>query len=91
FHTRFDPRLDPDPEARAVREEPLRKQIEAALAEVSSLDEDTILRRFLNLVDAAIRTTFYQVDPEGRPKGPIAIKYESAKVEGLPLPHPLFE
>ncbi len=91
FHTRFDPRLDPEPEARALREEPLRRDIEAALAEVSSLDEDRILRRFVNLVDAAIRTTFYQLEADGRPKGAIAIKYVSAKVEGLPLPRPLFE
>lgn len=91
FHARFDPRLDAGAEARAAREEPLRKQIEAALAEVSSLDEDTILRRFLNLVDAALRTSYYQLDSEGRAKGVIAIKYESAKVEGLPLPRPLFE
>ncbi len=91
FHARFDPARDPDPEARAAREAPLREQIEAALSEVSSLDEDRILRRFVNLVDAALRTTFYQRDAEGRPKAAIAIKYESAKVEGLPLPRPLYE
>ncbi|MEW6123793.1 MAG: NAD-glutamate dehydrogenase [Pseudomonadota bacterium] len=91
FHARFDPRLDGDEAARAAREEPLRREIEAALAEVSSLDEDTILRRFLNLVDAALRTTFYQLDADGRPKGPIAVKYLSAKVEGLALPRPQFE
>ncbi|TCT03953.1 NAD-glutamate dehydrogenase [Aquabacter spiritensis] len=91
FHMRFDPRLDPAAQARAAREEPLRREIEAALAEVSSLDEDTILRRFVNLVDAALRTTFYQVEADGRPKGAISIKYESAKVEGLPLPRPLYE
>ncbi len=91
FHARFDPRLDTDPQVRATREEPLRREIEAALAEVSSLDEDTILRRFLNLVDAALRTSYYQTDADGRPKGVIAIKYQSAKVEGLPLPRPQFE
>ncbi|MEW6258087.1 MAG: NAD-glutamate dehydrogenase [Pseudomonadota bacterium] len=91
FHARFDPSLEGAEEARTAREAPLREAIEAALAEVSSLDEDTILRRFLNLVDAALRTTFYQLDADGRPKGPIAIKYASAKVEGLPLPRPQFE
>ncbi len=91
FHARFDPARDPAPEARAAREAPLREQIEAALAEVSSLDEDRILRRFVNLVDAALRTTFYQRGSDGRPKAAIAIKYESAKVEGLPLPRPLYE
>ncbi|MFG1461636.1 NAD-glutamate dehydrogenase [Xanthobacter sp. DSM 24535] len=91
FHTSFDPRLDASPQARAARAAPPREEIEAALADVSSLDEDRILRRFVNLVDAALRTTFYQVDGDGRPKGAIAIKYDSAKVEGLPLPRPMYE
>ncbi|MFG1409780.1 NAD-glutamate dehydrogenase [Xanthobacter sp. VTT E-85241] len=91
FHTSFDPRLDASPEARAARGAPLREEIETALADVSSLDEDRILRRFVNLVDAALRTTFYQLDADGRPKGAIAIKYDSAKVEGLPLPRPMYE
>ncbi|MGU3495521.1 NAD-glutamate dehydrogenase [Xanthobacteraceae bacterium A53D] len=91
FHARFDPALDPALEAREAREAPLREAIEAALADVSSLDEDRILRRFVNLVDAALRTTFYQPDADGQPKAAIAIKYESAKVEALPLPHPLYE
>ncbi|MEP9352098.1 NAD-glutamate dehydrogenase [Xanthobacter sp. KR7-65] len=91
FHARFDPALDHAAEARAAREAPLRSDIDAALAAVSSLDEDRILRRFVNLVDAALRTTFYQSGPYGRDKEAIAIKFESAKVEGLPLPRPLYE
>ncbi|MFG1375603.1 NAD-glutamate dehydrogenase [Xanthobacter autotrophicus] len=91
FHARFDPALAPSTEARAAREAPLRATIDSELAEVSSLDQDRILRRFVNLVDAAIRTTFYQRDADGRPKEAIAIKFESAKVEGLALPRPLFE
>ncbi|MFG1347229.1 NAD-glutamate dehydrogenase [Xanthobacter autotrophicus DSM 431] len=91
FHARFDPALDPSPKAREGREAPLRAAIQEALAAVSSLDEDRILRRFVNLVDAAIRTTFYQNGPDGAPRDAIAIKFESAKVEGLPLPRPLYE
>ena len=33
-----------------------------------SLDEDRILRRFVNAVQAAIRTNFYQIDADGQPK-----------------------
>ncbi|MFG1203162.1 NAD-glutamate dehydrogenase [Xanthobacter aminoxidans] len=91
FHARFDPAQDTSVEARASREAPLRDAIDAALAEVSSLDEDRILRRFVNLVDAALRTTYYQKDAQGRLREPIAIKFESARVEGLPLPRPLYE
>ncbi|MFG1478807.1 NAD-glutamate dehydrogenase [Xanthobacter sp. V4C-4] len=91
FHARFDPACDPAPQARAAREAPLRDALAAALAQVSSLDEDRILRRFLNLVDATVRTTFYQSDAEARPREAIALKFASAKVDGLPLPRPLYE
>ncbi|MFG1248052.1 NAD-glutamate dehydrogenase [Xanthobacter flavus] len=91
FQARFDPALDTSAEARAAREAPLRAAIDDALAAVSSLDEDRILRRFVNLVDAALRTTYYQKDAQDRLREPIAIKFESARVEGLPLPRPLYE
>jgi len=91
FHARFDPALDPAAEARAEREAPLRARLADALAAVSSLDEDRILRRFINLVDAAVRTTFYQREADGHLRSAVAIKYESAKVDGLPLPRPLYE
>lgn len=91
FKARFDPALDTDEAARTAREEPLRAELEQELAAVSSLDDDRILRHFINLVDAALRTSFYQKEQDGQPRGSIAIKFESAKVDGLPLPRPLYE
>ena len=67
------------------------KAIETALQAVDSLDEDRILRHFVNAVTAAIRTNFYQRGPDGQPKDLIAIKFESRKVDGMPLPRPLYE
>ncbi len=90
FHVRFDPR----PEAaqdRARRQAAVRSAIEEALAAVESLDEDRIIRHFVNAVEAAIRTNFYQLDASGQPKALIAIKFESKKVDGMPLPRPLYE
>ncbi|MFH3479415.1 NAD-glutamate dehydrogenase [Xanthobacter variabilis] len=91
FRTRFDPAPALTPEARAGREGSLREALAGALTQVSSLDEDRIIRRIINLVDATVRTTYYQADEEGRPREAIALKLESAKVEGLPLPRPLYE
>jgi glutamate dehydrogenase len=90
FHARFDPR----PEAEAKREEKQKEiatRIEAALEKVDSLDEDRILRQFVNAVQSAIRTNFYQTDVDGQPKAQIAIKFESRKITDLPLPRPLYE
>ena len=77
--------------ARAADEAKLLAAIEAALQAVESLDEDRILRHFVNAVQAAVRTNFYQLDSDGQPKPQIAIKFASRKVDGLPLPRPLYE
>ncbi|MBB4041280.1 glutamate dehydrogenase [Microvirga flocculans] len=88
FYARFDPRQDKD---RAAAEAAVRERIEEQLKEVTSLDDDRILRRFVNLMDAAIRTNFFQLEENGLPRQTIAFKFECAKVEGLPLPKPLYE
>jgi glutamate dehydrogenase len=89
FQARFDPRGAS--EEAAARETELMTAIETALQAVESLDEDRILRHFVNAVQAAVRTNFYQLDASGRPKPQIAIKFASRKLDGLPLPRPLYE
>jgi glutamate dehydrogenase len=91
FHIRFDPRFEGSPKDRAEREKAALAQIEAALQSVASLDEDRILRHFVNAVTAALRTNFYQLDAAGQPKAVIAIKFDSHELDGLPLPRPLYE
>ena len=90
FHARFDPRLASTDERKA-REARLMETIEAALQKVESLDEDRILRHFVNAVQAAIRTNFYQLDAAGQPKSLLAVKFASRRLDGLPLPKPLYE
>jgi glutamate dehydrogenase len=91
FHTRFDPHLNTSDDERAAREAEIASAISTALQAVESLDEDRILRHFVNTVQAAIRTNFYQLDRNGQPKDVIAIKFSSRKVDGMPLPRPLYE
>jgi glutamate dehydrogenase len=91
FHARFDPQLGAPPDERTAREAFIASSIETALAAVDSLDEDRILRRFVNAVTAAIRTNFYQRGADGQPKDLIAIKFLSRKLDAMPLPRPLYE
>ena len=42
-------------------------------------------------MQAAIRTTFYQIDADGGPRQLIAVKFASRQIDGLPLPRPLYE
>ena len=90
FHARFDPRPDAAQERDAKQNE-IAARIEEELQKVESLDEDRILRHFVNAVQSAIRTNFFQTDKDGQPKALIAIKFESGKIADLPLPRPLYE
>ena len=91
FQTRFNPHLQVSPDGRATQEAAITGEIETALQGVESLDEDRILRHFVNAVTAAIRTNFYQLGRDGRVKEAIAIKFSSRKVDAMPLPRPLYE
>jgi glutamate dehydrogenase len=91
FETRFDPRVGISIEQREEQESQIASGIEAALQSVESLDEDRILRHFRNAVQAAVRTNFYQIGVDGQPKPLINVKFDSRKIENLPLPRPLFE
>ncbi|MGB0670252.1 MAG: NAD-glutamate dehydrogenase [Rhodospirillales bacterium] len=66
-------------------------EIEHALDAVTSADEDRILRRFVNLVDATLRTNFYQKAENGGPKSHLSFKLNSRAIDDLPLPRPLRE
>jgi glutamate dehydrogenase len=90
FHSRFNPSADAEVK-RADEQAALAERIEEELQKVESLDEDRILRHFVNAVQAAIRTNYFQTDAAGQPKPIISIKFGSGKLTGVPLPHPLYE
>jgi glutamate dehydrogenase len=90
FHARFDPRPDAAQD-RDNKQKEIAARIEEALEKVDSLDEDRILRLFVNAVQSAIRTNFYQTDKDGHVKALIAIKFASGKLTEMPLPRPLYE
>ncbi|MCC7016563.1 MAG: NAD-glutamate dehydrogenase, partial [Rhodospirillales bacterium] len=88
FLARFDPERSGETEKRI---EALRARINEALDAVVNADEDRILRRFVNVVDSALRTNFFQKDADGNPKPYFAFKLDSGRIEDLPLPRPLRE
>lgn len=88
FELRFNPKSD---DQERIGQQSLVKQIEESLENVSSLDEDRIFRRFLELILATLRTNFYQVDDQGQPKSYISYKFNPAIISELPLPRPKFE
>jgi glutamate dehydrogenase len=91
FETRFSPRLELGEADRARRAEEIAEQITARLDDVDSLDQDRILRAYLTLVSATLRTSFFQRGPDGRPKSYVAFKLDPQAIPDLPAPRPKFE
>jgi glutamate dehydrogenase len=78
FHARLDPKNRSDAEISRIG-----NAIETALADVPSLDDDRIIRRFRNVIANILRTNYYQTGI-----GAIAVKLESGKLDDLPAPRP---
>lgn len=87
FKLRFDPEHQGDEEKTNAQ----KQKIEEALELVSNLNEDRIIRRYMDVILATIRTNYYQVDDKGEHKPYFSFKLDSAKVPELPLPIPLYE
>jgi glutamate dehydrogenase len=85
FTAKFDPAGPADVTERSEALAELRDAFLATLAEVRSLAEDRALRGIFNLVEATVRTNFYQ----NRPR--ISFKLASREVLHMPEPRPLYE
>jgi len=84
----FEARLDPARvEVAAAEATRLTGAIASALDAVESLDDDRILRSFLRVVNAVLRTNFYQ---EGPPDY-LSFKLDPSQIPELPLPRPAYE
>jgi glutamate dehydrogenase len=90
FRFRFDPKeyIEYSSESQQLVQKQL---IEKALEKVSNLNEDRILRRYMEVILATIRTNYYQVDINEKSKPYFSFKLDSKKVPELPLPVPLYE
>ena len=84
FHARFDPSIKQRDEKFIT----MQTSLEAALESVTNLTEDRIIRRFLALIQASLRTNFYQTEENGTAKSYLSIKFRSAQVPEMPLPIP---
>jgi glutamate dehydrogenase len=82
----FEARFDPAREASEEEIDEIRQSIHAGLRDVTSLDQDNILRSLLGTIEAIVRTNAYV---PGRTS--LSFKLRSARVPEMPKPHPLFE
>ena len=87
FQLRFDPAAPGDESEQNQQLE----RFEQALESVTSLDEDRILRKLLNLIQATLRTNFYRVEAERAAAPYLSFKIDPVQVSDMPLPRPMFE
>lgn len=88
FKCYFDPAKDDETQEEAKH---IEQKIHKALDEVAILDEDRILRRYLALIHATLRTNYFQQDADGNEKPYLSFKLDPTKVPELPLPLPKYE
>ncbi|MGC5409677.1 NAD-glutamate dehydrogenase domain-containing protein, partial [Streptomyces sp. DT225] len=88
----FEARMSPDRQ-RAGHEivDALLEEVDAALDQVASLDEDRILRSFLTVIKATLRTNFFQEAAGGSPHAYVSMKFDPQAIPDLPAPRPAFE
>ena len=86
----FRARLEPGAADRRTAEV-IVDGITAAIDAVESLDQDQILRMFLAVISAMLRTNYFQHDDEGQPKTYVSFKLDPSQLGFLPLPRPWVE
>ena len=102
----FESRFDPDRQnGVAERCEAITEEIRGQLDDVTSLDADRILRSYLALIDATLRTNYYAKgglgggfppaggDSPGGIEGPrtLTLKFNPENLPGLAFPRPKYE
>jgi glutamate dehydrogenase len=94
FESRFDPARA---HGAAERGEAIAEELRGLLDEVEILDHDRILRAYLGLILATLRTNYFRDTPSPVPSAAIGhtpylvLKLDAAAVPELPDPRPRFE
>ncbi|MFD6554893.1 NAD-glutamate dehydrogenase [Streptomyces sp. NPDC058398] len=88
----FEARMSPERQRAGLElTDALLEELDAALDQVASLDEDRILRSFLHLIKATLRTNFFQQAVGGTPHEYVSMKFDPTAIPDLPAPRPAFE
>jgi glutamate dehydrogenase len=88
FSARFDPE---HPDGRDDTVVAARRAVTRRLGVVTHLGADQVLRGYLALIDATLRTTYFLAGPVSGHRPTVAYKLKCAAIPHLPAPHPLTE
>ncbi|MEE4109335.1 MAG: NAD-glutamate dehydrogenase, partial [Halieaceae bacterium] len=91
FLTRFSPVFDGDDEWRALREAAVEERIVTALDQVQNLGQDRIIRQYVDVIKATVRTNFFQQSDGRDSKSYFSFKLQPGLIPEIPRPVPLYE
>ena len=86
FYARFDPQKVSD----LAKQEKLKEKILSALNEVSNLNEDRVLRKYVELIMATVRCNYFQ-STQTKPHDYISFKFDHNLITEIPLPRLNYE
>jgi glutamate dehydrogenase len=89
FLARFKPSISADKRNKKIND--LRLQIKESLEAVNNLDEDRIIRRYVDVIMATVRTNYFQKDKFSKFKDYFSFKLDPSSIPEMPLPKPMFE
>ncbi|RDG38698.1 NAD-glutamate dehydrogenase [Streptomyces corynorhini] len=88
----FEARMAPERQSAGIElTEAMLEELDGALDQVASLDEDRILRSFLTLIKATLRTNFFQSADSGDRHAYVSMKFDPQAIPDLPAPRPAYE
>ncbi len=88
FELKFDPSIKISLADRKQKIEKISDQIKEGLSSIKDVIDDAIVRRFLGVIEATLRTNYYQTNESKQFKGYVSFKFDCKKVPELPLPRP---
>ncbi|MCR6651221.1 MAG: NAD-glutamate dehydrogenase [Cellvibrionaceae bacterium] len=91
FKAYFDPRINAEQNKPEARVERLKEKILQSLDALENLNEDKILRRYFEFINATLRTNFYQKTASGEDKDYVSFKFSPRDISNIPEPRPLYE
>ncbi|BFM11450.1 NAD-glutamate dehydrogenase GdhB [Simiduia litorea] len=91
FKAKFDPASNDGSKAAMQVVKDLEAQILTRLDSVDNLNEDRIIRRYLDMLNGSLRTNFYQLDENNQIKDYISVKFSPRTIPEIPEPRPLYE
>ncbi|WP_070963405.1 NAD-glutamate dehydrogenase [Vibrio sonorensis] len=87
FAKRFEPKF----KGSSKGQQDLIKKMTEQLDHVESLDDDRIIRRYMEMITATLRTNYYQLDDNKQFKPWLSLKMKPSDIPEIPQPVPAFE